>query len=164
MPNWVKNKVELKGESSAVQEAIKFMGNKMDFEKLEKCPQELLDLPANGQTRPEMVKKYGASDWYEWRCRHWGTKWNACEDGTPHLEGTTYVFDTAWSTPAEAIYLFSAKFPKVEFKVSYADEDFGYNCGVYFVKGGKPYEDEEISRDIENDPVGFAEIIWGQEE
>jgi hypothetical protein len=45
--------------------------------------------------------KYGAPNWYEWRCQHWGTKWNACDaEVTDNGDGSLHVkFDTAWSFP-----------------------------------------------------------------
>lgn len=53
----------------------------------------------------QALREFGASDWYEWRNRHWGTKWDIdsqvpVDDGLDHLQ---YQFDTAWGPP-EGIY------------------------------------------------------------
>jgi hypothetical protein len=47
------------------------------------------------------IEKYGAPNWYEWRCQHWGTKWNACDaEVTDNGDGSLHVqFNTAWSFP-----------------------------------------------------------------
>lgn len=46
--------------------------------------------------------------WYEWNCKHWGTKWDACdtqiynEDEIDELDDDDQVcviFNTAWSAP-----------------------------------------------------------------
>lgn len=50
-----------------------------------------------------------AHDWYAWRLKHWGTKWNArltrlslsADSGDYVL---TYTFDTAWAPPASWLY------------------------------------------------------------
>ena len=47
-----------------------------------------------------LIKKYGASNWYDWANKVWGTKWgcydNECHDGI-------YSFTSAWSPPSEKI-------------------------------------------------------------
>lgn len=44
---------------------------------------------------------YGATTWYEWCPKNWGTKWNAGE--TRLLDVDTIVFDTPWSAPEKVI-------------------------------------------------------------
>lgn len=78
------------------------------------------------------LKTYGATDWYNWRIKNWGTKWNA---------ETTYVdeesgfaeFTTRWSCPFEILEEL-AKYTDII--VSYTDEDMGSNYGVYTIKDG----------------------------
>jgi hypothetical protein len=64
------------------------------------------------------IQKYGAPTWYEWRCGHWGTKWNAYhpeiadnEDGSLHAS-----FDTAWSFPFPIFQELVAAFPQLLFE------------------------------------------------
>ena len=81
------------------------------------------------------LEEYGTKDWYDWSIQNWGTKWNAYDTSE---EGDTIIFDTAWSTPAPVIQALSEMFPKVKFELSYADEDFGYNCGkVTYLNGAE---------------------------
>lgn len=54
-----------------------------------------------GKLLHENQAAYGFSNWYDWRCAIWGTKWNG---GTAHLSKvddahTLVEFDTAWCPP-----------------------------------------------------------------
>lgn len=83
----------------------------------------------------EYKEKFGADNWYDWQTSNWGTKWNAYEQ-VEHDENEL-EFNTAWSTPLQAIEHLSKKYPQVEFQVRYADEDFGYNVGEYSIINGE---------------------------
>ena len=81
--------------------------------------------------RASLQKKYGCTNWYDWACTNWGTKWGSY-DSTLEDEGEDflqYTFLTAWSFPEEFFLQFSQRFPDVHMKVRFADEDFGNNCG-----------------------------------
>lgn len=130
MPNYVANEVTIKGSRIHVQNLLETIRNTesnkcIDFEKIIPMPKEEED------------------NWYDWRCENWGTKWNACNE--PTLETTDNVdgdmiavirFETAWATPSKLIEKLSAMFPTVNISVKYADEDAGYNCGVYGLRAG----------------------------
>lgn len=73
----------------------------------------------------EQREKYGAVGWYDWSCKYWGTKWNACESNWGE---TAVEFDTAWSAPVPVFEALAKKHPKMRFKVVAADEDASYNC------------------------------------
>jgi len=142
MPNHITNKVSLKGDTQKINEVIQFVGDKMDFNKIIPMPEELegTQSPSSKPNR-ELIKKYGYDNWYDWRCANWGTKWNAYNFDTedcpiPHLNGTTYEFFTAWSAPEPILFRLSEMFPDVEFELSFADEDMGYNCGIYTFLNG----------------------------
>lgn len=105
----------------------------------------------------ENLKQYGCKDWYDWSRYNWGTKWDAYDfsmisKGEQRVE---FVFQTAWNTPLEAMIAMSKKFPTLEIRVEYADEDLGYNCGFYTLQGGAIEEDWECEGDFE-----FACAIW----
>lgn len=100
----------------------------------------------------EYIKKYGTTNWYDWHCLHWGTKWNAynqdminntfmaIEDPESNDESDVeaqFIFDTAWATPFNVLKTLSEQYPDIEIKVEYADEDCGYNCGIYTLKDGE---------------------------
>jgi hypothetical protein len=81
----------------------------------------------------DFLKRFGANNWYNWRCDKWGTKWGAYE---VTIDGNMIGFSTAWSTPFNIMIALSKKYPKVTFKVEFADEDFGQNVGEYHLKNG----------------------------
>ncbi len=82
----------------------------------------------------EYRTRFGASDWYDWQCDNWGTKWNAYE--VTHFDNVI-EFQTAWSTPYPIFVKLSKLFPDVLISVRYSDEDFGYNVGEFDLRNGE---------------------------
>ena len=69
------------------------------------------------------VRRYGARDWYDWRCRHWGTKWNACNPSSEFVnDELVYTFETAWMFPAPIFQALINKYPMLEFAWEYHEE------------------------------------------
>jgi hypothetical protein len=160
MPNWVINRVQLseseQSNPSLWNEIVNFVKTQpadideegeqdFDFRSIVPQPAGLYD-DADKPTN-------GLPDWYDWCINHWGTKWNACESQTTE---NGFEFNTAWSTPEPIIRALSEKFPTVEFGVDYADENLGYNCGIYIYKNGECIHQE--MGDYE-----FACDMWGYE-
>lgn len=102
---------------------------------VEKGTANLID----GKKALENEKLYGATDWYEWSCKHWGTKWNSSYASSDSPKEMT--FDTAWSSPFPVIEKLSKMFPKVKITLRFADEDFGQNCGEIVFKAGNTVEE-----------------------
>lgn len=74
----------------------------------------------NGELLVNNYRKYGFTDWYEWRYANWGTKWNAVdtyrEDEGDRL---SVSFETAWGEPL----------PIMEYMCKhYADESITFLC------------------------------------
>lgn len=79
------------------------------------------------------IADYGAKNWYEWRINNWGTKWNAYN--ISKIGENTVQFDTAWNGVPELIMFLAEKFPDVTMDYIYADENYGYNVGRYYLHG-----------------------------
>jgi hypothetical protein len=49
----------------------------------------------------ELEAKHGASNWYDWACRFWGTKWDADIFSWERTDKNTITvyFNTAWAPP-----------------------------------------------------------------
>ncbi len=127
--------------------------SKRAFEKQE-AKRDLNDQPffRNNITKAmskEYIERFGADNWYDWASNNWGTKWGACspklgEATNPDEDGNIIQFisfDTAWSGGMVAIQKLSESFPHVKFKLTFADEDCGYNVGILLYEGGCLYEE-----------------------
>lgn len=171
MPNWVKNHVTC--DDGSLKKMYKQNDDgvvEFDFEVVLPMPKELSDdrlstYPLSDEAKAlvaENEKKYGAGDWYHWRVKNWGTKWNAGE-ALEHQDNYA-EFDTAWSTPEPIIKAMSKKF-HAKIRVRYADEDLGSNCGEYEYTNGhltyrKVFEgktDEAVKKRM----FDFACDVWG---
>lgn len=88
------------------------------------------------------LKQYGHANWYDWSRVNWGTKWNAYN--TNRVDEVTVRFDTAWSAPIPVIDALSKRYPEVEFRLRWADEDTGSNTGDIAVKNGEVVKGDRI--------------------
>jgi len=77
------------------------------------------------------LQRHGATNWYDWNCKHWGTKWNGCEVLYVDEEQKIICFHTAYSTPLPVLFELG-KYTGVT--VAFADEDTGNNYGIYTCK------------------------------
>ena len=131
MPNYVAHEVTIKGSIVDVESLLNTIRdterNKcIDFNKIIPMPKEQ------------------EANWYDWSCENWGTKWNACgdtsvdvKDGTePNTMVAVIRFETAWATPYPVMEKLSSMFPSVNIAVKYADEDAGFNGGMYGLYAG----------------------------
>lgn len=111
-----------------------------------------------GKRQKENVDKYGATNWYDWCCRYWGTKWNACDVSR---SDNTLWFQTAWSWPEpimDKLAEICAKY-NVEFEGKWADEDCGSNTGEFSSEKGKlTYE----YFDLCSRAYQIYEYCWGE--
>lgn len=166
MPNWVKNNLRIKVNGEKVLEILEMIkdedGN-MTFEKIAPTPEELLTEPSPQRDKEKAKKfkeKYGADDWYDWRCKNWGCKWDASESGFYERDGYSMVsFQTPWSPPREFLEKLSKVFPKVEFEVQFAEEGCGY-VGKMIAKN----EYIDVHCPVEGvDTVAINNNIWDEE-
>lgn len=64
----------------------------------------------------------GSLDWYEWNCKHWGTKWNANDTCT--VSDNEIEFQTAWCPPDPVFEALAKKNKSVRFIVTSSNEDW----------------------------------------
>ena len=132
---------------------------------------ELLRL---GKQCYDNIQKYGAPTWYEFRTRHWNTKWEAYGfDYFEDCQDNQCKFQTAWSAPHPVIEKLSEMYPDVEINHAWADENLGCNCGECDYKGGEtiyewiPADDSkeayELSAKILGYNLGEAGFIFSEE-
>ena len=71
------------------------------------------------------LEKIGSTNWYDWACSNWGTKWNASQSNIEYeCDGYAEIrFDTAWSPPAPILAALQRKFPDLQIQLHYRLED-----------------------------------------
>lgn len=74
-----------------------------------------------------ILAEIGHSNWYDWACDKWGTKWGACRvviDDTSIQYGCIEItFETAWCAPVPVLQKIVEMFPKLSFDCRWRYED-----------------------------------------
>ena len=73
---------------------------------------EFPEIPVGRVTKAkyaELIAKYGAGCWYDWRLKNWGCKWDASSND--HDEHS-YWFTTPWSIPDSFMQELAKRLPK----------------------------------------------------
>lgn len=89
-------------------------------------------------------KKFGFSDWLDWRIENWGTKWNVKDDVDIDLSEThiSLAFNTAWTPPIPVIAALCKQYPEVSATLYYI-ETGNWFAGTVSGSGGKIIDDPE---------------------
>lgn len=172
MPNWCKNNLKIVSNGEKVldiMELLKDEDGEMTLNKAVPMPKELEETSSPvrdtvpKEEREKLIEKYGADNWYDWRLKNWGVKWDASNSGF-YKDGDDWMisFSTPWGPPCEFMKKLSEQFPKVTFILQFADEGMGsyplgectYDGGVELVDG--PEEGTEEAED-------FANHVWDEE-
>lgn len=103
-----------------------------------------------GKEREALREKYGASDWYAWNNRNYGTKWGDCDTRLVKNETNqiTFAYDSAWAPAIPISAEISEKYRVfVEhkfFSIENMDE------GMYSFENGRTVESwwKELSYDM----------------
>lgn len=160
MPNWVMNRVLVRGDKKDVLEFKKkhFVKNEFDFNTVIPMPEHIF----KGNLGQQELKQYGQNNWYNWSIKNWGTKWNACCDSEldfniHHSNDKKAMFEfsfkTAWSMPTPIYEKIASLYPNFKITAEFADEDIGTNCGVVKIVDG------EIEVEYLEDEM-FASKVW----
>lgn len=168
MPNYVENVLTVDKDSVTKErfmQIAEFVASKeklFDLNRIVPQPPEL-NVSDEAKDRAALMEQnrvsYGFADWYGWRCKYWGTKWNVWDISSPD-EGFGWEFFTAWEAPIPVISVLSLIFSEVVFTLRYADEDLGHNCGaVMFIGGEEVFETIYPGREEGYD---FAANLWGR--
>ena len=123
---------------------------------------ELVSSNATGYAQNQInLTKYGARDWYDWQCSHWGTKWGDCDTylnghSDSHLD---FSFDSAWSPPIDGLAHISTMFPTLTFTITYEEGGNGFFGATKIVDGQVATSDGDVSQ-IE----GYGELDFNDED
>jgi hypothetical protein len=93
------------------------------------------------------LQAHGFTNWYDWRCANWGTKWNldssttrVFEEREKSLAFLQYGFDTAWSPPEAVVKELAKRYPELAIQLRYWEGGMCFQ-GRLRLKGEKVYED-----------------------
>ena len=100
------------------------------------------------------LEQYGAPDWYEWRYKNWGTKWNA---SNVEWDENSLHIDTAWAPPVP-VFLELSKRLSIRFVARCEEELFNYGCIMTYCNG------EVIEDQYGEGPEGLRILGWSEEE
>lgn len=87
-------------------------------------------------------RKYGAINWYDWRIKNWGCKWNASRSKVKDLNDDKVLccFDTLWGLPEAWLRALAEK--NVEFRCEWIEEQ-GFH-GEYISDGKGEFFDNDL--------------------
>ncbi len=131
MPNWCSNKLTLiSADQDKIDEILEFVKVDTKRHDLEKIGIGSFDF---NKIVPEPTLA-NTDDWYWWRVKNWGTKWNASSCDYIY-DDQCFTFETAWAPPEPVIKVLAKRFPEVKFILIYAELGMGfagsseYECG-----------------------------------
>ena len=145
MPNHTTNHLVVVGPAVEIKKFIDSVNGK--DEEGEPNPFDLNKLIP----QPEDVE-----DWYNWRVKNWGTKWNTYNHGSDEFDffkvdigmaEAHLIYHTAWTPPSNFLEKVSRMFPDLVFVNRAADDGGGFLVVETFENG--EYTEEEFEWDSE---------------
>lgn len=107
MPDWVNTQIDITGDEPAINE----FANKVKTNKTALSLNTLV--PMNG-------KLLEGDDWYAWRIKHWGTKWDVEADLAYKTKNSLlYTFRSAWCPPSAWVEHVAPLWPTLQFTLGY---------------------------------------------
>lgn len=148
--------LDMRGPPDVIRTILEVVDNEesaFDLEKILPTPAPLRDTEKSHASKPgrmtpeqrRLQRRFGSTNWYDWRVANWGTKWNVSgeEAGetwrivrrTRNLVTVRGIFDTAWSPPEPCVAALSERFPEVRFEIAFKEEGMGF-AGRRVIRGG----------------------------
>lgn len=166
MPNWCKNLLKIEGDNLEVKRAIKMLKDDeghLTFNKAVPMPIPLENTKApSDRPNKHLIETYGADNWYDWRYKNWGVKWDASESQFFDDDDIIAEFETPWGPPIEFFKRLSLEFPELDFRLQFADEFFGgYPLGEVLFRNGEMSECEGPIEGGDKAEAMASEIWYG---
>lgn len=154
MPNWCECDLVVRGKDEEIDRMLQETEN-VKFNKIIPYPEEFVKAD-------KIVEDYGPDFWalsdeekqakglplkdgfnrggYEWRCEHWGTKWDSDFQVVQRKQKLVKLTgDTAWSPPLPAIVAASNRYPTLKFDLRYYEGAMQFK-GRLVVRNGEMLE------------------------
>jgi hypothetical protein len=129
-----------------------FIGSDATEEEVEKARQKVID---QFNKKHEYVKKFGASNWYDWTGIHWGTKWGAY-DASVIFNEKGYLkcrYNTAWGMGTPVNQKVSEMHPTLTFTFHVLEEG-GFFAGTIIYEKGEVVEETDENADKDRAKFG----------
>ncbi len=84
--------------------------------------------------------EHGAMHWYEWNCRHWGTKWNASGTQITTADPLNFTIDTAWGPPLPVLAKANEMFGTLTLDCSYIEPGWNFSGQRIYCNGVTMFE------------------------
>ena len=113
-----------------------------------------------GKRAFENKRQYGFTDWYDWRCKNWGTKWVGYD---ARLDSANkFRFSTAWNAPHPVVEEIARRHPNLHITHRWAGENLGSALGERVYENGKIVEEDTMYFDEYSsvDRMEFALDVW----
>lgn len=92
--------------------------------------------PLSESMSKELIAKHGSNNWYDWKIRHWGTKWDIeayLQENKP--KELIYGFDSAWSPPVAWLDKVAQDFPTLSFTLEFSEGGVGFQGTAEYENG-----------------------------
>jgi hypothetical protein len=157
MPNWCYNSINITGHKDKIKALWDMATGDNEhglLHGLAPMPAELIPT-LDGERLAEPYQ--GFDHWYDWRLDKWGAKWEIdAENLAYETDGTTATlsgwFESAWSSPLEALKTYADANPDVEIEVFYQEEGMDF-AGLWRSNGEESYIDS-VSESLDDHKNG----------
>jgi len=185
MPNECMNTLGIMGKKEDVEAFVKFVtfpeNNEIAlFNSLIPFPEELGDTtsPVNladkGKNK-ELIEKYGADNWYDWKINNWGTKWGDYELTSTEITKSSsfnsknedewnihFSYTTAWSPgETELANAICKRFPKLKAMIQYEEPGMAF-AGETLISNGRIVRQDSWELNKQHEHI--TEVYWLQYE
>ena len=150
MPNWCNNSLTIKGQTETIKQLWEGATAEGDdgglLNSMVPMPQELNDTTSPTPPDSEQPMVDGCDNWYDWRVKHWGVKWDVSTEGLEfhdNGDGTAEItgwFDSPWGPPLEAFSKFCDDMDGVYLECYYEESGMCF-VGYWDSEGGDDYYD-----------------------
>jgi len=170
MPNHCENTITITGEQKELKEIWRRFQHKkekginmertLSFEKIMPTPRVLMEQSSPPRKKEDeteeqyqeritkYIRNYGARDWYDWRVKNWGTKWDSYDCFLQEIEPDMmqFAYSTAWSPGKEILQHLSKLYPNILIVLQYHEPGMVF-AGSCMFKSGKILK-EDYTEDI----------------
>lgn len=106
--------------------------------------------------------KYGCDDWYDWRIKYWGTKWNSSNTFISD-DYSEILFDSAWTPAIPVIKELARLYPSLSIIHEWAEEQTGWYSGKYTYRNGELFEAIDYD-EFSKEAYELSFELWGNDE